>query len=314
MNGFDIKETMAQIHISEEMKEEIIMNIQKQMENGKKKTWNWKKATGIAAALVVTAGVISVPAQAFMESIVKDRMEHYPQEEIKELNEVVENQQVLADGFSREYSDSEKARHKELWQEYKNGKFPEKTISQVADESAVTQGALCYVNATGVFYLPDEEMTDEELLEIIDFQHKMEYAVITANHKTQEEYDAEDRAEKARLEEKIRTEEGISGEQAVEIARKAMETDLGDRGKELELHYDDADSWDLCDITDWSEYSDRGEVAYFIQFDNVNSPNVKDLEDMASYHCVINAINGNILDAYEFVPGENWDVPVTYQH
>lgn len=314
MNGFDIKETMAQIHISEEMKEGIIMNIQKQMKNGKKKTWNWKKATGIAAALVVTAGVISVPAQAFMESIVKDRMEHYPQEEIKELNEVVQNQQVLADGFSREYSDSEKARHKELWQEYKNGKFPEKTISQVADESAVTQGALCYVNATGVFYLPDEEMTDEELLEIIDFQHKMEYAVITANHKTQEEYDAEDKAEKARLEEKIRTEGGISGDQAVEIARKAMETDLGDRGKELELHYDDADGWDLCDITDWSEYSDRGEVAYFIQFDNVNSPNVKDLEDMASYHCVINAINGNILDAYEFVPGENWDVPVTYQH
>lgn len=313
MNGFDVKETMAQIHISGEMQEEIIVNIQKQMENGKKKTWNWKKTAGAAAAFVLAAGIISVPVQAVVSSIVKDRMENYPQEEIEELNGVIQSQHVAADGFSRAYSDREMERSKVLWKEYENGKFPEKTITQVADENAVIQGTLCYVNATGFFHLPNEEMTDEELLEIIDFEHKMEYALITSNHKTQEDYDAEDRAEKSRLEEKVRLENGISGEQAVEIAKEAMETDIGDRGAKLELHVD-GDGWDLCDITDWTEYNNRGEIAYFIQFDNTNSPDVKELSDMASYHCVINALDGSILDAYEFLPGDNWDVPISYKH
>ncbi len=39
------------------------------------------------------------------------------------------------------------------------------------------EGSLCYARDTGYFYLPDREMTEEEMLEIIDFQHMMSYVV-----------------------------------------------------------------------------------------------------------------------------------------
>ncbi len=71
---------------------------------------------------------------------------------------------------------------------------------------------------------------------------------------------AEDLAERAMLEEKVKTAGGISEEEAIGLARKAMETDIG-------------------------------EIAYFFQFD--------DTEDgWYSYHCVVNAVDGSVLDAY----------------
>ena len=42
MDGQDVKETMEQIHISEKMQEEIIMNVNNQMKNGKKRVWSLK--------------------------------------------------------------------------------------------------------------------------------------------------------------------------------------------------------------------------------------------------------------------------------
>ncbi len=177
MNGRDVKEVMEQIHISSEMQEEIIMNIQKQMENEKKRTWDLRKMGTVAAAFVMAA-VISVPVQAMVSDIVRARMESVPVEEMQGLNMMVQSlDDVQADGFSREYSEQEKERSKELWQAYENGAFPEKVIVQVDSAEEVPDGTLCYIKATGIFNLPSSEMTDEEILEIIDFQHKMSYAV-----------------------------------------------------------------------------------------------------------------------------------------
>ena len=49
MSGFDVKETMDQIHISEKMQEDIIMNIQSRMENGSRRIWNFRKMATAAA-------------------------------------------------------------------------------------------------------------------------------------------------------------------------------------------------------------------------------------------------------------------------
>ncbi len=58
-------------------------------------------------------------------------------------------------------------------------------------------------------------MTDEEILEIIDFQHKMSYAVSqsTTAQKVREEM----QAKKNQLREKIQAADGISEEKAIEI-------------------------------------------------------------------------------------------------
>ena len=289
MNGLNVKETMKQIHISEEMQEEIIMNvISRQTGNGKNKTRSWKKIVASAAAVILTMGIVSLPVQAVVKNIVLARMESFPQEEVQAINDMVqEERNAEADGFSREYSDEERERSQVLWQEYKNGRFPDGAIVQVADADAVTEGMLCYIRSTGVFNLPDQEMTDEEILEIIDFQHKMSYAV--SQGPAAQEARAEMQAEEKQWQEKIQAAGGISEEEAIEIATKQMQTDLGARseGKEILKYEDGSVAVIKLDISERTNYEHKSDVAYMVHFYNP--------EDRSFYECTIDAVDGSIL-------------------
>ncbi|MDE7340818.1 MAG: hypothetical protein K2N80_09740 [Lachnospiraceae bacterium] len=329
MDRYDVKEVMDQVHISSQMQEKIIMNIQKRMENENKSAarWNWRKMATAAAVFVLAAGVISFPVRAFVTSVVKERMESIPKEEVQEINDMVQSKPAEADVFSREYSDSEEERKKALWQEYKDGKFPENVIAQVENAEDAPEGTLCYIRSTGVFNLPAQEMTDEEILEIIDFQHKMSYAVSQgtaaqeARAEEQEKIDEAERRDRALLEEKVKAAGGISEDEAIEIARKAMEADIGEKAKELEVRiYPDlaSNGWKLrlYDITDWDEYKDKGDIAYSVQFGNKEE--VVDPEEFCDYHCMVNAVDGSICGAYSLSGdvGLYWDYDdiVWYEH
>lgn len=296
MNGYEVKKVMEQIHISSKMQEELIMNIQNRMETGSKnaRVWNWKRMAAAAAALALTAGVISFPVRAFVASVVTERMENVPEEERKELNDIVQSQHALADGFSREYSDSEKERNKALWQAYENGTFPEKVIAQADNAEAAPEGALCYIRSTGVFNLPAQEMTDEELLEIIDFQHKMEYAVAHSGAVTEEEK-AACREKEARLKKIVQDANGISEEEAIEIAEKQFKTDLGDAADEMELMTDRSGSGaDLMDLADFAEAMDlesKAGVVYDVGFGNPKTH--------CTYGYFIDAVDGSVLHTWK---------------
>ena len=288
MNGLNVRETMERIHISEEMQEEIIINVKNRMENRKNKTRNWKKIATSATVVALVVGIVSIPVRAMVKNIVLARMESIPQEEVQAINDMIqEARNVEADGFSREYSDEERERSQVLWQEYENGRFPDGVIAQVDDAEAVTKGMFCYIRSTGVFNLPDQEMTDEEILEIIDFQHKMSYA-ISQSPAAQEER-AKMQAEENEWREKIQAAGGISEEEAIEIATRQMETDIGSRaeGKEI-LRYEDGSAAVIkIDISEQTNYEHKGDVAYKVHFYNS--------EDHSLYECTIDAVDGSIL-------------------
>ena len=296
MDGYEVKKVMDQVHISSKMQEEVIMNIQKRMEAGNKNTWEWnfRKMAAAAAALVLTAGVISTPVRAFVASVVAERMESVPREEMAGLNDMVQSQHdVLADGFSREYSDSEKERSKVLWQAYRNGTFPEKVIAQADSAESAPEGTLCYIRSTGVFNLPAEEMTDEEILQIIDFQHKMSYAV--AHGPQAQEARTESQEKDARLKKILQDAGGMSGDEAVEIARKQLKTDLGDAADGLELMTDSLGQGAcLLDAADYAEVQFEKEskagVIYDVGFGNT--------ETHETYGYLIDAVDGSILYTY----------------
>jgi hypothetical protein len=283
MKSFDVKEIMEQIHISEEMQEEIIVNVQKQMEHGKKRTWNWKKVTTVAAVFVLIAGIISFPVQAVVRDVVKARMENIPKEELQDINDMIQGQDTEADVFSREYSEKERERMEELKQLYENGTFPEKEILQVDRAEAVTEGILCYIKDTGDFYLPDRELTDEELLEIIDFNHRTDYALTQSS--AAQEARARHRAEQDRFREQIQAIGGISEQKAIEIAKNQMKSEL-DASADEKIDLDVL----LVDISK-ADYNHKGNVAYIISFGNPN--------DKSSYTCQIDSADGNILEAME---------------
>lgn len=177
MDGYEVKKVMDQIHISEKMKEDIIMNLQNKSESGKKRAWNVRRMAATAAAFAAAACIIGFPVRAAVSSLVKERMESVPKAQMTELNNMVQSQRVEADGFSREFTEKERARFKELHKAYESGNFPEGVIEQVDNAESAPDGTLCYIRATSFFNLPAQEMTDEEILQIIDFQHKMAYAV-----------------------------------------------------------------------------------------------------------------------------------------
>ena len=251
------------------------------------RTWSCRRMAAAAAAFVLMAGVVSFPARALVTSVVKERMESIPKEEVQEINDMVQSKPTEADEFSREYSDSEKERDKAFWQAYKDGKFPENVIVQVDNAEDVPEGTLCYIRSTGVFNLPDREMTDEEILEIIDFQHKMSYAV--SQTPAAQEARAEMQAKEKQWREEILAAGGISEEEAIEIAAKQMETEIGERaeGKDI-LRYEDGSAAVIkIDISEQTDYEHKGDVAYLVHFYNP--------EDHSLYECAIDAVDGSIL-------------------
>lgn len=265
------------------------MTIQTWTENGSKNTgtWNRRRIAMAVAAFVLAAGIVGFPVRAFVASVVKERMEGIPREEVQEINDMVQSKPTEADAFSREYSDSEKERNKAFWQAYKDGKFPENVIPQVDKAEDATEGVLCYITSTGVFHLPDREMTDEEILEIIDFQHKMSYAV--SQSPAAQEARAQMQAEEKQWQEKIEAAGGISEEEAIEIATKQMEAEIGARaeGKEI-LRYEDGSAAVIkIDISERTDYEHKGDVAYMVHFYNP--------EDHSLYECTIDAVDGSIL-------------------
>lgn len=295
MDRYDVKKVMDQVHISSEMQEEIIMNIQKRMENENKNTarWNWRKLVTAAAAFVLAAGVVSFPVRAFVTSVVKERMESIPKDEVLEINDMVQSKPTEADTFSREYSADEEERSRELWQAYKGGKFPENVIAQVDNAEDAPEGTLCYIRSTGVFNLPAQEMTDEEILEIIDFQHKMSYAVSQGT--AAQEARSESQAEEKQWREKIQAAGGISEEEAIEIAMKQMKDELGERaeGKEILKYEDGSVAVIKIDISEQTDYEHKGDVAYLVIFSNPSE------NDHSTYYCMIDAVDGSILKTYE---------------
>ncbi len=296
MDGYEVKKVMDQIHISENMQEEIIMNIQKRTESGhrQRKEWKVRRMAATAAVFIAAAGMIGFPVRAVVSSVVKERMESVPEAEMKGLNDMVQSQSIAADGFSREYTDSEKERKKALWQAYENGTFPEKVIAQVEDAKDALEGTLCYIRSTGYFNLPAQEMTDEELLEIIDFQHKMSYAV--AQGPQAQAARAESQEKEARLKKTLQDAGGISEDEAVEIAKKQLITDLGDKADELELmmYADGTPGVSLLDASDYTETAFESEskagVVYEVGFGNPDTH--------ATYGYLIDAVDGSILYTY----------------
>ncbi|MCM1046509.1 MAG: PepSY domain-containing protein [Candidatus Gastranaerophilales bacterium] len=249
--------------------------------------WDWRRIATAAAALILMVGVAGFPVRAFVTSVINERMENIPKEEVQEINDMVQSISTDEDVFSREYSDGEKERDKELWQAYKDGQFPENVIAQVDHAEDATEEMLCYIRSTGVFHLPTHEMTDEELLEIIDFQHKMSYAVSQSS--AAQEVKTQMQAEQDQLREEIRNVGGISQEEAIEIATKQMESELGEaaQGKEIMKYRDGSVAITVREISEQEDPEHAGDVAYWIVFGNPN--------DSSTYYCLIDAVDGSVL-------------------
>ena len=241
----DLKHAIDQIEIDKTMQQEIIRQVSEKTEDRKttpvkhktvqRKHPYFPRIAATAAGVLLLVGGISIPARALVSSLVQERMESLPAKERQEMVEMLDSQTVDADSYSRDYTPEEKSRMSELYRQYQQGVFPEEELPQADSMEQVKDLELCYLTTTSSFYLPDRELTDEELLQIIDFETKRNYVL---QKRYEEEY-ADEIAENAREQEKqieqAVNEGGITEQEAAVEAQKWLNKIYGITGDGLEM-------------------------------------------------------------------------------
>lgn len=130
-----------------------------------------------AAAAVICCVIFGTTAAAMgIVSLYRQRMENMSGQEINDLYQLADAGE--ANSLNRPFTAEEGKRYQALTEEYeKNGRFPEKALPVLEDMGFYDGQGVAMDAATRTIYLPEEALSDEELLEIIDFNHKMTYSI-----------------------------------------------------------------------------------------------------------------------------------------
>lgn len=132
-------------------------------------------------ALCVISLSMSIGAGAAI-NLYKQRMNSLKEEEMVRYNSEVQNTDKEADSFSRQLSTLERDKMLKLRKEYETeGRFPTKKILKVQKKNDVVFGEFCFCVENSTFYLPKQKLTDDEVLQIIDFMEKRDYSVRKKN-------------------------------------------------------------------------------------------------------------------------------------
>lgn len=127
----------------------------------------------IPAAACLLLASVTVTASGLYRA----RMESMNHEKLETYFSGLQEADVAADSYSRPLTDGEKNRLEELRQAYlEEGYFPKRELVMLDSPEKYKKGVAFYA-ARSIFFLPEEEMTDEELLELIDFREKRDYSL-----------------------------------------------------------------------------------------------------------------------------------------
>lgn len=146
---------------------------------------NWSRnrirlpRAAVACLAVLVVSGLTVSAMGVM-SLYRQRMEEMNGEMLEAYYQIADAGEATS--FSRSYTNEEKVRYEELSNAYENeGVFPESQVTYL--ESAEDyKGQGIGLDAAGrTLYLPEETLSDEELLQIIDFNHKVSYSIYEQN-------------------------------------------------------------------------------------------------------------------------------------
>lgn len=170
----DWKKVVKEIEIKEEMKEELLQQCKKK-KHVPNILFRYSKAAAVAAGLVVCSlGSITVYAAV---NAYQARLEAMDKEEVTDYYELAQTGVGEGDSWSRKLTEGERNRLKELRTAMESGeRFPEGEISTEG-----TEGDFYYEADVRKFHLPEEELTDEELLQILDLWAKEDYSLQKRN-------------------------------------------------------------------------------------------------------------------------------------
>ena len=151
--------------------DDILLHLEKSG-RGSRRHYSFRRAAILAAACLVLASATVTASgmyQAQMESMNHEKLEEYFAQ-LQEAN-------VSADSYSRPLTEDETTRLEELRQAYlEQGYFPKRELTLIDSPEKYKKGVAFYAERS-TFFLPETELTDEQLLELIDFKEKREYSL-----------------------------------------------------------------------------------------------------------------------------------------
>lgn len=142
----------------------------------------WKKSVVLAAALIA---MFSITVTAAV-NVWQQRMEEMNEQEMEKYFLQQYTTKIGVDNYNRPYMDTEKARMKELRTSYENGMFPDGLLTMIDAPEEYKGKGVAFYGETTTFFFPDKEMSNEELLQIIDFMYKRDYSLQAMNEKIAE--------------------------------------------------------------------------------------------------------------------------------
>lgn len=151
--------------------EDVLANLEKSGRSSRHH-YSFRRAAILAAACLVLASA-TVTASGLYQA----RMEGMNHEKLEEYFAQLQEADVSADSYSRPLTESETKRLDELRQAYlEEGYFPKKELTLIDDPGKYKKGVAFYAERS-TFFLPETELTDEEMLELIDFREKRDYSL-----------------------------------------------------------------------------------------------------------------------------------------
>ena len=178
----------------------------------------------IPAAACLLLASVTVTASGLYRA----RMESMNHEKLETYFSGLQDADVAADSYSRPLTDGEKNRLEELRQAYlEEGYFPQKELAMLDSPEKYKKGVAFYA-VRSTFFLPEEEMTEEELLELIDFREKRDYSLAKITEEIEAgDYEYVKTEDSAVSEEMSQTEDSVGLGEMSQTGRSQQEQGTG---------------------------------------------------------------------------------------
>lgn len=239
------------------------------------KTCRRAKVRFAIAAAVCMCFVLSGTIFA-ASNYVRERMQAMTESEISDMISDLQNSPANIDSYSREFSEEEEERLEKLLPEYQTmGRFPEDDLKVVESQEMITADMLAFVAEDSKFILPERALTDEELLQIIDFRCKRDYSL---------QIKAEDTEDVVADVDVDVSAEAVAKTQALEIIRILYDVDTTD----FKTTRNDA-----VDTEYWLEFTSQEQDKYSAIYD-LTTERITEVEYSIGEHVQTEAIVANV--------------------
>ena len=165
------------VNISDEMVDSLVSDLNKGRRHADVR---FRYSTAIMAVMILgVVGLGSIGASAAYMSY-KNRIQEMSEEEKADYEQELDNDvyNTASEARVRDLTQSEYERYLELEDAYyKDGVFPQNILKHVKTLDEIAPDELAFVEEINKINMPESELTDEQLLQLIDHQAKYYYTI-----------------------------------------------------------------------------------------------------------------------------------------